>query len=215
MTAAPTLDLDAMVRNGRGFVNCDGGLELLDAPNIAEAALLDCCDPVALDPPTSARLANLGVEGEALTDLHVASVCFDDDRIEFTRNLDAADLAMWRRSVVAVIVPARDDEGVAYDLVALDLKAGALATWRGCASILGEFNLLWRLEEKGLRAHPTVLDWLRAERDGIVILNSADARWRLIGETLIVTDPAFGRRLREALRLPEPEICVENKGRAA
>jgi hypothetical protein len=207
MTAAPPFDFEPMVRNGHAFV--------LDALNVVEAALLDYCDPVALDPETSARLAKLGVEGEALADLYIAPVCFDGARrFEFARRL-GDDIATWRRSVVAVIIAARDEDDVAFDLVAWNLKTGAIATWRGEASLLGERNLLWRLGEEGLRVHPTVLDWLIAACDGLVILDADKARWRLIGEALIVTDPAFGRRLREAMRLPEPEIFVENKRKAA
>ena len=166
-------------------------------------------------PETSARLVKLGVEGEALTDLYVAPVCFDGARrFEFGRRL-GDDIATWRRSVVAVIIAARDEDDVAFDLVAWNLKTGATATWRGEASMLGEFNLLWRLGEEALRVHPTVLDWLIAECDGLVILDANKARWRLVGEALIVDDVAFGLRLREALRLPEPEIFVENKRNGA
>jgi hypothetical protein len=212
MNAAATFDLDAMIRNGRVFVDSDGDLELLDALNVVEAALVDRCDPVALEPSISAELARLGIEGEVLSDLFVATVRFDRDGFEFIYNLDSADLAMWRRAVVAVIVPVRDELNTAYDLVAWNLRTGATAIWLGAASILGEFNLLWRLGEEALRIRPTVLDWLRAECDGLVILNAAEARWRLIDEALIVADAAFGVRLRDALRLPEPKIFV---GRAA
>jgi hypothetical protein len=209
--AAPPFDLGAMIRDGRAFVNCDGDPELWDALNVAEAALVNCCDPIALDPATSARLAKLGVAGEALTDLHVAPICFDGDRFEFASNLDAAALSVWRRAIVAVIIPARDENSVAFDLVAWDLETGSVATWRGAASMLGEFNLLWRLGEPGMRVYQTVLDWLRAECDGLVILDAKRARWQLADEILIVADTAFGVVLEAAMRLPEPQILVERK----
>ena len=203
MTAAPPF------QDGCSSVDCDGDPELRDyAPNAIRAALDDICDPVDRDPETAAKFAQLGVVGEALTDLYVAPVCFNGDRrFEFARHR-AANLSMWRRTVNAVIIPARDELGVPCDLVAWNLKTGALGTWRGSTAILGEFNLLWRLGEKGLRVYPTVLAWLIAECDGLVILDADTARWRLAGEMLIVDDAAFGLRLREALRLQEPAIFV-------
>ena len=62
---------------------------------------------------------------------------------------------------------------------------------------------------------PGPAEWLRAGRRGVVILDNERARWRLSEETLIVSDAAFGRRLRDALRMPEPRVYVEEKRRAA
>ena len=185
----------------------DFDFELDDPLNVVESVLLECCDPVALDPATSTKLAKLGVEGEALADLHVAPVRLDGDRFEFARNLDC-DIATWGRVVVGVVVPVRDELNTAFDLIAWNLTTGAIATWRGEASILGEFNLLWRLGEEALRVFPTVLAWLIAGRDGLVIIDSSEARWRLIGEELVVDDAEFGASLEAALRLPEPKVFV-------
>lgn len=178
-------------------------------PTAAEAALADLCDPVALDDAIATKLARLAVDGEALADLRIAPVCFDGDGFSFARDLNDRDLNMWRCARVAVIVPVRDECGDVFDLVAWNPWTGAIATWRG-AAILGEFNLTWRLGEDALRVRPSLLDWLRNERDGIVILDATKAAWWLVDEDLVVDDEAFGRRLFEALTLPRPKIFVRS-----
>jgi hypothetical protein len=72
-----------------------------------------------------------------------------------------------------------------------------------------------RIEVDGVRVFPGPAEWLRAERRGVVILDAERARWRLAGERLIVDAATFGRRLRDALRLPEPRVFVENARMAA
>jgi len=62
-----------------------------------------------------------------------------------------------------------------------------------------------------LRVFADPWEWLRGERRGVVILDRGRARWRLTGERLAVDDVAFGRRVRDALRLPEPQIMVASK----
>jgi hypothetical protein len=186
-------------------------------PSDLNAALLDCT-PVVLHEPTYAKVFALGVYGAALTgrdffdSLFVEAVCFlPGGRFEFARDLRDAS-----GHVLAVIIPVRDDTGETIDLAAWGLDTGALATWRGVATVLGVDRLTGpRIEVDGLRVFPGPLEWLRAERQGVVILDPERARWRLTGERLIVGDAPFGRRLREALRLPEPRFFVETKRRAA
>jgi hypothetical protein len=183
----------------------------------SEAALLDCL-LVASHEPTYAKLFALGIHGPTITSgdlfvaLHCDSVCFlPGGRFEFAR-----DMRDPSGHVLAVIIPALDEWGQTIDLVAWRLDSGAVATWRGEAVMLGEEQInATRLEVDGLRAFPSPLEWLRAGRRGVVILDRERARWRLSDERLIVTDATFGRRLREALRLPEPRVFVEEKRRAA
>ena len=118
--------------------------------------------------------------------------------------------------VLAVIIPALDESGETVDLAAWHMETGAVAIWRGVAAMLGEDGIdASRIEVDGLRVFPGLAEWLRAGRRGVVILDSESARWRLSEETLIVSAAAFGRRLRDALRLPEPRVFVEEKRRAA
>jgi hypothetical protein len=117
----------------------------------------------------------------------------------------------------AFIFIARDEFSEACDLIAWEPSSGRLAPWYGRARILGAENLYAPriLNEGALPVCETPLDWLRAERLGVVILNAASARWHLDGMGLIVGNAAFGRSLRDALRWPEPRIVVENLERAA
>jgi hypothetical protein len=189
------------------------GLDLTQS----EAALLDCL-PVVLHGQTHAKLFGLGIHGPAVTGgglfnaLHVEAVCFlPSGRFEFAR-----DMRDQTGHALAVIVPCLDESGETVDLAAWQMDTGAVATWQGVAAMLGEDGIdAPRIEVDGLRVFPGPAEWLRAGRRGVVILDSESARWRLSGETLIVSDAAFGRRLREALRLPEPRVFVEEKRRAA
>jgi hypothetical protein len=187
------------------------------SPSNPNAALFDCA-PVVLNAALYSRLFALGIHGAALTGrdffdaLHAEAVCFlPGDRFEFARDLPDAS-----GHCVAVIILARGDCGDTIDLAAWSLDTGALATWRGVATMLGEDRLTApRLDVDGLRVFPGPAEWLRAGRQGVVILDANRARWRLTGERLIVAESAFGRRLRAALRLPEPQVFVEADQRAA
>ncbi len=175
----------------------------------AESALIEC-QFVALHKATYAKLFGLGIYGRALTGrdafdaLHVESVCFlAGRRFEFGRNLRNATGA-----VRAVIIPARDEDDDTRDLAAWSLDDGRVATWCGAVSMLGEDQLSAPRRRAGLHVHRNVVEWLRADRNGVVILDAKRARWKLAEEILAVDDPAFGLRLRAAMRLPEPGIVV-------
>ncbi|ARN80687.1 hypothetical protein [Methylocystis bryophila] len=121
----------------------------------------------------------------------------------------AAETGLKRSTFAAVVFPVFDDQGETIDVAAWDLDSGALALWRGAACMLGEENICApRIEHDGLTVHPDALAWLRAGRTGVIILDPARARWRLAEERLVVDDLAFGRRLRDALRLPPPQVFV-------
>ena len=124
--------------------------------------------------------------------------------------------------VLAVIIPALDESGETADLVAWVPDTDVVATYHGAACILGE-EAIDRPDaedeedeenEDGLRVFPSPLEWLRAGRRGVVILN-ASARWRFAGRKLIVANADFGRRLRAMLRMPPPRVYVEDSRRAA
>lgn len=190
------------------------GLRLLGLGlNECERALLDCC-PVVLHPLYSSLFA-LGIHGDgvngrgAFDALHVDDVTFrPGGRFDFSREVREA-----RGSVAGVIIPARDECGDLIDLAAWNVDDGELALWRGVASMLGEdWTAAPRIESEALAVFADVASWLRAGRRGVVIADPQRARWRLTGERLSVDDVAFGRRVRDALRLPEPRIMVASKG---
>ncbi len=109
------------------------------------------------------------------------------------------------------------DRGECFDLIAWQASAGRLASWRGAAFCLGDADACfnpgtWALGEK-LRVHLTPLDWLLAERDGIVRVRPALTHAHLrYCPRLIVADQAHARRIRRALEPPRPyvEIFVDD-----
>jgi len=189
------------------------GLRLLGLGlNEPERALLDCW-PLVLHPLYS-RLFALGIHGDgvngrgAFDALHVADVIFRPGaRFDFSSEVGTA-----RGSVAGIIIPLRDESGEHVDLAAWNPDDGVIALWRGAASMLGAENILApRIESEALLVFADVAAWLRAGRRGVVVLDPARARWCLSGERLAVDDVAFGRRVRDALRLPEPQIMVASK----
>jgi hypothetical protein len=183
----------------------------------SEVALLDCM-LVGSHEPTYAKLYALGIYGPTVTGgdlfnaLHCDTICFlPGGRFEFARDMRDAS-----GHLLAVVIPALDEWGNTIDLVAWCVDNGAVATWRGEAVMLGEEQInAPRLDGDALWVFADATDWLRAGRRGVVVLDASRVRWRLAEEKLIVADAAFGRRLRDVLRLPEPRIFVAKAGKIA
>jgi hypothetical protein len=108
-----------------------------------------------------------------------------------------------------------EDEGTGIDRVAWEPKRGELATWRGAAFALGQdsiFNPGSYFGDSALRVHRTPLEWLRAERDGVVIVQPQltyaylrDAR------RLSFADLAHAQQVKRWLEPPRPrtELFLE------
>jgi hypothetical protein len=162
--------------------------------------------------PEYAGLMRLGIPAPAIIwpDLPArAPVIFRHDKplFEFVADL-SADLD--HDAVSAMVFLTLDEDRYPVDLVAWATNPYRIASWFGATPFLGAESLFApRLGKVGLKVFPTPLEWLKAERDGVVIVDPAEARWRLVGEQLVVSDGAFGRDLREGLRLPEPRIAIE------
>ena len=84
-----------------------------------------------------------------------------------------------------------------------------IGSWLGVTPFLGAENLLAPRLGDGLKVFPTPMEWLKRERDGVVIVDPAEARWVLVYEQLVVGDVIFARALREKLSLPAPRIAIE------
>jgi hypothetical protein len=142
-----------------------------------------------------------------------ARVALFPDRPLFDFAEDAGDDG----AAPAFVFLARDEFGDACDLVAWAPGQVRVAAWFGRASILGLESLRApRLKHEGaLPVCETPLEWLRAERRAVVILDPTRARWSLFRTNLIVSDVAFGCRVREALRWPAPQILVERQMRSS
>ena len=193
-----------------------------------EAALLDCLPVVGLDVEERfdrlpslrwsefERFLKSGVPARALVYPELparARVVLFPDRPLF----DFADDVGDDGAAPAFVFVARDEFGDACDLVAWAPGEARVAAWLGRASMLGlECLRAPRIVYDGaLPVCETPLEWLRAERRAVVILDATRARWSFFRTSLIVSDVAFGCRVREALRWPAPQIFVEAQMRSA
>ena len=174
-----------------------------------ETGLIDC-EPIASDEAMHSRLWALGVRCTA--GLYFEPVVFlPGDRFEFAR--DARDAS---GAVVAIVFPAPDDLGRLIDLAAWSPETGRLALLLGRVSMLGQDNLCgWRLGEP-LAMHETPLEWLKANREGVFVVDPqrASPLLRMV-EPLGVKRSSFGRRMREAMTIRAPRIVVAQDRRAA
>jgi hypothetical protein len=180
-------------------------------PTPAETLFLDPAeggvpDRVALD-----WLAAQGVPIEALASpiaVRAAHVCFDG-RGRYVPNV-VGDFAM--------ILPATNPLSVT-DWCAWAPRSGQTATRRGRGALLGG-HLVGRSIGDGVTIPPlpvfeSPLDWLRASRHGIVILDPERAAVALAGVVIEATDNAHAAVLRRLLRIPAPVIRVRHSQRLA
>src|SRR5262245_62163027 len=107
-------------------------------------------------------LIGQGVSEDVLWPISGATLRFDGPR--FAINEDGERALIFRAL----------DRGKAFDLVGWNPRTGSLGSWRGQAFCLGDlddiFNPATYFAGGALRVHATPLDWLLADRDGIVIV---------------------------------------------
>ena len=158
-------------------------------------------------------LLHQGISDTALWPISGATVCFDLKHGTF--ELDPAGER-------TLIFPAEDCDDV-IDLIAWQPRTGQLASWRGQAFCLGDvddvFNPATYFDGDALRVHETPLQWLQAEREGIVILRPDLAHAYLANcQRLACSDTASARQVERWLQPPKPTaeifVAVEEKAAA-
>jgi hypothetical protein len=130
-------------------------------------------------------------------------VAFDGPHFAFERHMRQPD----DTCASALIFIARDECGDPADLVAW--RGGQLASWTTKARLLGQQHVFGpRVGSPALAIHQSPLEWLRADRHGCVLIDTARARW-LLGNAgpLQASSIAHGRALLSALTF-SPEILV-------
>ena len=130
-------------------------------------------------------------------------VVFDENgRFEFARHQESED------AVVAFVFPAFNIFGDVADLVAWLPQSGQ-ATWLWRVGMVGEEQLM-APRFGPLPVHADMMDWLRAGRDGVAIVDAVQAA-PLLREcgSLVVSTTEFGQRLRKLLLQPAPDILVD------
>lgn len=111
----------------------------------------------------------------------------------------------------AILTIAMDEEGDPFDLVAWQPRTGQIGTWRGYAWAVGQDRALApRIgDDLGLRVWRGILQWLQADRDGLVIIRPRIAAELLCDAGPIVAeDVEHGQQLRRLLTRPPPRILV-------
>jgi hypothetical protein len=149
-----------------------------------------------------------GVAQEAMTKpwpLRSARVVFDGlYGFEFKRDGDPA------------IIFKAEDRGDEVDFIAWQATTGKLAPWHGCTFCLGDLDQLYNpatyFMGGSLRVHCDPLDWLRADREGIVILRP-DLTYAYLRHCtrLVFADQSHAERVWNWMQPPMPtaELLVE------
>ena len=156
-----------------------------------------------------------GVDGQETSALRRDRVRFEHDGcFDFVRNVSevAPDIEH------AFMILAHNAFREVDDIVAWQPNSGRTAPWLRRVSMLGAENLYApRLRHDGaLRVHTSILEWLRAGRDGIVILDAERARPYLIDlGPLLVGDVKQGSALRRQLSHTGPRILVMQSSEAS
>ncbi len=172
---------------------------------VAEHALCRSLSQAHID-----ALITEGVPSSAL--LHDANGCWSlilRDRLVLTG--ERFEFARYRSSdnaVGAFILIAADEFGEPADLIAWR-PGGRPSTWLGRAGLVGAEMIYAPRWGAPLSVFDTVLDWLRAGRDGVVIVDPARAA-SLLREAgrLQVSTHAQRRRLEQLMTVPPPRIEV-------
>ncbi|MGY2052392.1 hypothetical protein [Methylobacterium sp. JK268] len=95
-----------------------------------------------------------------------------NDRFEFERHLRRERDGV----VTAYTVTVRDVRGYVADIAAFHPRSGRVAVWRGACAMLGEEELFCARMRDALRVHLDPLGWLKAQRQGVVVVNDRRAR---------------------------------------
>jgi hypothetical protein len=153
------------------------------------------------------RLMDQGVSLSAINSpwpLHAARVQFDPDAGRYRPLLLGSPVF-----IVAVIA----EEGV-IDAVAWEPRSGRLASRLGVGAMLGE----WALADPAagrtglpIRVWRSPLSWLRAGRQGVVIVDPIRAAHRLAGLTLAGEDEGHDATLAAQLVVPPPTFASSRK----
>jgi hypothetical protein len=178
---------------------------LIAAHDVAEEFFLNS---IGLSDDQRAWFRARGVSDEAQQadpPIRCATVVFAEPFFDFATD-DQGD------ATPAFVVICRDSAGVS-DIAAFDAE-GRFATWLGRAAMLGEQNVLGRRLGEPLLVCQDVWAWLRADRDGVVILDWPAAASRLEGHALATETVEFGQILDKRLTRPPPPTFIKT-GRAA
>lgn len=111
-------------------------------------------------------------------------------------------------SINALIMPLRDESGDAADLLAWSPREDRAALWAGNVCLAGQQEISSDAgAQEPVQVRASILEWLRAGRAGVVVLDPPGAAFLLNGLTVAAANPAIGRALASLLTL-RPRIVV-------
>jgi hypothetical protein len=150
-------------------------------------------------------LSAQGVAPEVMAEpwpLRSAGVVFDD--------LYGFD---FKRDGEPAIIFKAEDRGDELDLIAWEVSTGRLASWHGNTFCLGDLDQIGSpatyFMDGALRIHASPLEWLMAQREGIVILRQEFAYAHLrFSPRIICDDLAQAEKIECWLRAPEPTVEI-------
>jgi hypothetical protein len=177
------------------------------------------------------QIPSLYPENKSLTAVHRSWGFPTDDELLWLLRHGVNENALWPISGVTVhfdghtfdldpdgeraLVFRALSSGEVVDLIAWQPQTGELGSWRGVAFCLGDlddiFNPATYFADSALPVHETPLQWLLAEREGIVILRPDLAPVYLANcQRLACSNKAHARQLERWLQPPKPttEIFV-------
>jgi hypothetical protein len=167
---------------------------------------------------------------ESLTSVHRSCGFPSDDELRWLLHQGISDTALWPISGATVsfhlkhstfdldpagertlIFRAEDCDEV-IDLIAWQPRTGQLASWRGQAFCLGDvdnaFNPATYFAGGALRVHESPLQWLLAEREGIVILRPDLGHAYLKGRRVLCDDPYHAARIERWCQPPRANVEI-------
>jgi hypothetical protein len=109
----------------------------------------------------------------------------------------------------AAIFICRDEDGGVQDMAAWSPKDGRLAVWQGVVSMLGEENVLKPRLGEPLTVFSSPREWLKADREGVVLIDALAALPKLYAASPIYVASKGARSELLALWRPKiPRICL-------
>lgn len=123
----------------------------------------------------------------------------EDGTFEFSANDPAA--------LGALIIPVRDETGAVADLLAWFPKEDRAALWSSAVCLAGQQEIDAPRGDEPLRVHSSILEWLRSQRSGVVIIDPDWSAFVLSGVTLAAASHSAGHTLASRLAV-RPRIVV-------
>lgn len=181
---------------------------------------MTAADTIQLEQSRSRRLTQVDIDGfvaAGVPPLALAQSWAGDfaaighDRVVFEQRTGRFEFARNVSSAVggeeAFTLALFDAAGDPSDVVAV-WPERPTSLWLGRVAMLGEEQVRMLRFGEPLDVHETFLDWLRADRRGVVILHARRAAGILDGVQLRASSAEYARRLRTTLVRPAPPIEV-------